>query len=72
MDKLTRLLQSRKFWAFAAALVGLVSASLQNDGVFSAEEIQAISGLVIGYIFSVAYEDGKYAEAEANKTELSK
>lgn len=63
MDKLTRLLQSRKFWAFIAALVGLVSASLQNDGVFSAEEIQAIAGLVIGYILSVAYEDGKHAEA---------
>lgn len=62
-NKLMRTLQSRKFWAFAAALVGLVSASLQNDGVFSVEEIQAVVGLVIGYIFSVAYEDGKHAEA---------
>lgn len=65
MTVLKKFLASRKFWAFAAGLATLVGASLE-DGVFVAQEIQAISALVIGYILSVSWEDGKHAEAAGN------
>jgi hypothetical protein len=63
-EVLKRFFSSRKFWSFAVGLVTLVSASLE-DGTISGQEAQAISALVIGYIFSVAWEDGKQAEAIA-------
>jgi hypothetical protein len=61
-EVLKRFFASRKFWSFLVGLVTLVSASLE-DGTISGQEAQAISALVIGYIFSVAWEDGKAAEA---------
>lgn len=65
---LQRFIHSRKFWVFLTALVGLVSASYQNDGVFSAGEIETMVYLAIGYGASIALEDGLTARAEANAT----
>lgn len=65
MTVLKKFFGSRKAWAFLAGLATLIGASLE-DGVFVAQEIQAISALVIGYVFSVAWEDGKHAEAAGN------
>lgn len=61
-DVLKKLFGSRKFWSFAVGLVTLIGASLE-DGAFSAQEVQAISALVIGYIASIAYEDSAHARA---------
>lgn len=57
-EKLKWTLQSKKFWAFITAFVGLGFASYQNDGVITAGEIEKLVYLVIGYIASVAVEDG--------------
>lgn len=57
-DKLKWTLQSKKFWAFVTAFVGLGFASYQNDGVITVGEIETLVYLVIGYIASVALEDG--------------
>lgn len=57
-EKLKWTLQSKKFWAFVTAFVGLAFASYQNDGVITAAEIEKLVYLTIGYIASVAIEDG--------------
>lgn len=57
-EKLKWTLQSKKFWAFVTGFVGLAFASYQNDGVITAGEIEKLVYLVIGYIASVALEDG--------------
>lgn len=67
MELVKRFLLSRKFWAFITGLVTLVSASLE-DGRFSPEEIQSIAAIVIGYVLSIAWEDGKRHEAAGNIT----
>lgn len=64
------ILQSRKFWAFVTAFVGLGFASYQNDGVITAAEIEKLVYLVIAYIASVALEDG-LANHNAGKTTIS-
>lgn len=56
-DQLKRFVYSRKMWAFLVGLVTLISASIQ-DGSFSAEEIEKLVYLVVGYVLSVALEDG--------------
>lgn len=66
-EVLKKFVNSRKFWAFVMGLVTLLSAAFE-DGVFSADEVKAISALIIGYIVSVAWEDGKFAEALAKPT----
>jgi hypothetical protein len=54
---LKKFLFSRKFWAFIGGLVAVLAAAAQ-DGFFSTEEIKQVVWLVVGYIFSVAFEDG--------------
>lgn len=61
-EVLKKFVYSRKFWAFAAGLVAALSAAAQ-DGVFTADEIRNIVLLVAAYVASVAWEDGKHAEA---------
>ncbi len=79
-DKLKYTLQSKKFWAFITAFVGLAFASYQNDGVITVAEIEKLVYLVIGYIGSVAIEDGlsnmnasqpPTVGIEANKVEVT-
>lgn len=65
---LQRFIHSRKFWVFITALVGLISASYQNDGVFTASEIETMVYLAIGYGASIALEDGLTARAVATAT----
>ena len=62
MDVIKRFLSSRKFWAFLTGFVTLIGTAFE-DGTISAQETQAISALVIGYIFSVAWEDSAHAHA---------
>lgn len=54
---LRKFLTSRKFWAFVAGMVTLLGASLE-DGSFSVGEIQTLAATIIGYVGSVALEDG--------------
>lgn len=65
-----RFIHSRKFWVFLSALVGLIFASYQNDGVFSANEIRDMVMLAIGYGASIALEDGLTAY-NSDKTTVS-
>lgn len=65
MNVLQKFLNSRKFWAFISGLLLVLSTSAQ-DGVFTPEEIRTIAGLVIGYILSVAFEDGMMARVNWN------
>lgn len=67
---LQRFIHSRKFWIFLTALVGLISAAYQNDGVFSASEIENMVYLAIGYGASIAIEDGLTAH-NASKTTVT-
>lgn len=57
MNVLKKFLYSRKFWVAVAGFVTLLGTSLE-DGALTSEETMALAGIIIGYVFSVAFEDG--------------
>lgn len=54
---LVNFFRSRKFWAFLTGFVTVLFASYQ-DGILSYEELRNLTMLVIGYVASIALEDG--------------
>lgn len=70
MNKLMRVLQSRKFWAAAIGLVLILVTAWGQDPFPTDAVVTAILGVVGAYIAATAWEDGKYADA--NKTEPPK
>lgn len=60
-----KFLNSRKFWVALAGFVTLIGTSME-DGILTSEEILALAGIIITYIFSVAFEDGMSARVNWN------
>jgi hypothetical protein len=52
-----KFLTSRKVWAFVGGLITLITISYA-DNVFTPQEIQNIAATIIGFMGSVALEDG--------------
>lgn len=52
-----KFIQSRKFWAFVTTFITGIFAAL-HDNVISQGEMQTLVLLAVGYIASVALEDG--------------
>lgn len=78
-NKFVRVLQSRKFWAAVVGLVLILLSTWGQDPYPTDAVVTAIMGVVGAYVASVAYEDGKQAEAAGQigvaaegKTELPK
>lgn len=70
-NKLFWVLQSRKFWAAAIGLILILVTAWGQDPFPTDAVVTAIMAVVGAYMASVAYEDGKHAEA-AGKTEPPK
>ena len=64
-SKLMRALQSRKLWAAVVGLILILIATWGQDPYPTDAVVTAIMGVVGAYVASVAYEDGKHAEAAA-------
>lgn len=69
MEFLRRTFTSKKFWAFAVTFVTLLSTAMA-DGIISSEEGRNIAGLAVGYVLSVAFEDGM-SRRNTNQTTVS-
>ncbi len=67
MEFIRRQLRSRKFWAFSVAFVTLLFGALA-DSVITSQEGLNLTLAALGYIASVAYEDGEQAKAAATVT----
>lgn len=69
MNKWKALLASRKFW-FSLVGIAVSSGLLEFSESQQAELVQAIMVIVgaIGYVFSIAVEDGMTKVAEAQRT----
>jgi len=52
------LLHSRKFWAFVVGLLTITSTALSAETFPMKDYIQQVTLMVIGYIGSIAFEDG--------------
>lgn len=57
MSLLKKFVNSRKFWATVVGFITVLSTALE-DGTLSQGEVNALAGIIIGYVFSVAFEDG--------------
>lgn len=57
MTVLKKFFGSRKFWATLVGFVTLLGTAME-DGVLTPDEINALAAIVIGYVVSVAFEDG--------------
>ena len=62
-NKLLRALQSRKLWAALVGLILILATAWNQDPFPTDAVVTAIMGVVGAYVASVAYEDGKQAEA---------
>jgi hypothetical protein len=61
MDKLKRLMGSRKFWAALVGLLLIVLKAFKPDFPLQDEQVTGIVVVIVGYILGVAVEDGGYA-----------
>lgn len=67
MSLLKKFINSRKFWATVVGFVTVLSTALE-DGTLSQGEVNALAGIIIGYVFSVAFEDGMTNRVNWNST----
>ena len=65
-NKLLGVLQSRKFWAALIGLILILITTWGQDPYPTDAVVTAIMGVVGAYVASVAWEDGKQAEAAGN------
>lgn len=69
MQRLQNLLSSfvfsRKFWIFIGGVVTFITAAT-SDGVWTPQETKELIWLFIGYIGSIAFEDGMSARVNWN------
>lgn len=67
LSLLKKFINSRKFWATVVGFVTVLSTALE-DGTLSQGEVNALAGIIIGYVFSVAFEDGMTNRVNWNST----
>lgn len=70
MDKDSKwywVLTSRKVWAALIGLILILVTTWGQDPYPTDAVVTAIMGVVAAYVAAVAWEDGKHAEAEAEK-----
>jgi len=58
MDKLTFLLQSRKFWAALVGLAFVILKAYRPDFPITEEQVASLVYVLVAYILGVAIEDG--------------
>lgn len=64
-NKLMIAIQSRKLWMAVIGLILILITAWNQDPFPTDAVVTAIMGVVGAYVASVAYEDGKHAEAVA-------
>lgn len=71
-NKFMRAIQSRKLWAALIGLILILVTTWGQDPYPTEAVVTAIMGVVGAYVASVAYEDGKHAEAISKMLEAEK